>query len=453
LFELYSKLLMFYWVAQTVAAPPTSLRAGGGFRRHMWSGKPLSGLAARTGAVQQQCDRVAYIELPNYGLGSDLQIWADRLCLAAAHNMSLIAVPSGTLSCTPTCANYSFSSARKHCPQGKCDAVGRCESPCQVGASGIAPPWIWHDQQLCPAATPALACSFGGHLNACSRRKVQGMPALLVEDLPASPLSAPNCLTAAVEFLFSRLPPSLLRRAERALFELFGDDGPPEHLITVHIRWGDKWTQMALRPVRDYVREVRSLAEAHHVTNVTAFVTTEDLAALEAFRDLARIQHPSWRVLAYMPAVMQDSRRSSRVVAATGQRLPDSPPKLARASQGSASTESLIALLIALEARLLVVSEFSMWGKLILLLLKARSGDYDHPVACLHGNMASRVGAEHGRGNCGASRLDVRSIGEMASRPENHTGRLENHMAVDRCGAVECGARTLGIGRRRSLTP
>ena len=77
-----------------------------------------------------------------------------------------------------------------------------------------------------------------------------------------------------------------------------GRRGAPDDLVGVHIRWGDKWVEAGLRPIGHYVDAVRTLASRHNLSTVSIFVTTEDRAALDAFRTAARASHPSWTVFA-----------------------------------------------------------------------------------------------------------------------------------------------------------
>ena len=157
-----------------------------------WSGigsgaAPLSHAAASLRATQMRCNRLAYLELPNYGLGSDLQIWAGKLCLAASHNISLVAVPAGELSCLSGCQNFSFSAARASCRDGR-DSQSR--QLCRSGSSARASPWVWHDLNLCRPAMPPLSCSFGEEVNLCAAHRPPGAAVHLAGDLPPSPRGA-----------------------------------------------------------------------------------------------------------------------------------------------------------------------------------------------------------------------------------------------------------------------
>ena len=93
---------------------------------------------------------------------------------------------------------------------------------------------------------------------------------------------------AAMEVLFKILPARLIEAAERANAQVFGEGGAPESMITVHIRWGDKGKENSLVSIERYVNACRELVARHALGDApTVFITTEDAAALEAFRATA----------------------------------------------------------------------------------------------------------------------------------------------------------------------
>ena len=106
------------------------------FRQRRWEHAPLSDDANHIRTLQARCTKLSFMELPNYGYGSDLQVWASRICEAAQRDASLVALPSGALSCPSACQTLSFSSARS-----------QCKSPCHISTAEAAP-WIWDDQPV-----------------------------------------------------------------------------------------------------------------------------------------------------------------------------------------------------------------------------------------------------------------------------------------------------------------
>jgi hypothetical protein len=99
------------------------------------------------------------------------------------------------------------------------------------------------------------------------------------------------------------------------------------------------------------------------------FVTTEDGAALRAFRKKAK--HRGWTVYTYIPALLSNNSHFSVGANGTNDQSAQSPraEALKMAAPGWASVHSLMALLLALEARLFVVTaaglHSSNWGRLI----------------------------------------------------------------------------------------
>eukprot|EP00965_Chrysotila_dentata_P262791 6214675-Pleurochrysis_carterae.AAC.2 len=405
------------------------------FRQHNWGGISLSPLARQLSMLQSSCSSIGFVELPNYGFGSDLQIWSSRLCDAFSKNISLLAVSSGALLCDRRCVNLSFSLARDS-----------CKSDCEVtAASSFAPPWIWDDQRLCPATSaplPAMSCAFGQRVNPCLTKLSTFVHGPLVADAKStsggrltglhSHVSAEQCFSAAVEFLFAQMSPAVLHRARKAIRATFGVGGAPIDLISVHIRWGDKYKQSALQPIKAYLQAAKRLAQRYHVTNVSVFVTTEDRAALDAFQHAANAAGLGWRIYFYLPAILQDSRSHASPI--TRNHLTESPSSFARIGRGAAATESLVALMLALEARLLVVSEFSQWGKLILQILDSRGHEYKTAADCPYGMPPQ---------NAGCLRTP-----DVVTFKATHIQASED-ASEELCGAVRCG-QSLSVFKRRA---
>lgn len=402
-----------------------------------WWGARLSSVATQLQAQQSACSGAkVYLELPNHGLGSDLHIWATAVCNAFETNATLVAVPSRGLRCSD-CVPYNGNTdgkmvARLSVPSSYSDGLD--SNPCGEhkafpGRCVLAsvPPWAWEGLSSAPRDVTSadvhhtpLVSTFGVGVNPCAASRTAGESigqrpmASLVHASPCDPLRtrAPCALSSrcgkahiepALNVLFANLSPHILTAAHEAMRELFGGRGePPKNLITVHIRWGDKWKEGKLFQGECYVRAVERLLTMQHRAGTNAlahpdvaqraptgddepvhiFVTTEDLAALDAFNESAhRRGHLDWRVHTWMPAVLQDSRGAWGVTdlsplgaarlqaisgghrggGAVGARTPRSP-----------LLESLVALLIGVEAQLFVLSMRSNWSRLIHELRRLR---------------------------------------------------------------------------------
>ena len=289
---------------------------------NLWTSlRPKSPLALQIAASQARCaEQVAVTGMNSFGMGSDFQTWTLKLCKAVEQGKVLVT-------------------------QGY---------------------WIWTDKSRCDELRhrPPLHCYFD-KLPRLPRRECASPPShranwsarlfeyscpSLVDD--ASSASRQAFQAAAAEYLMASLSPWLVQLASMdASTSVFGPAGPPADMITCHIRWGDKDSEMELVDISSYVRAVSKLVRRHALTQpVSIYVTTEDPHALEAF--IAAAAGYPWRVLNYAPSV---SKRRSR----------HGPANDAMATRGRAGTQSIIALLLALNARYYVLSTASTWSRLI----------------------------------------------------------------------------------------
>jgi len=115
-------------------------------------------------------------------------------------------------------------------------------------------------------------------------------------------------------------------------------------LVSVHVRWGDKYREMRLRPISDYVAGVRNVTR-NTAGPVDVFLTTEDRRAVDAFREAAPNE---WRVLLYEAAVADVAK----------------PAQQAR-NHTNSGFHSLVSLVLAMQATKFVVTSGSNWSRLM----------------------------------------------------------------------------------------
>ena len=326
--------------------------------KHDWSRLHLSPQAKAVRASQKvgsgDCDlrTVAFYELAHSGFGSDLHQWASALCWAVERNLTLVSVPRGTVNCKSQ------------------DESGSAGGVCSLTAVSDAR-WNWDDQSMCSEAelSAPLTCYWGQTANRCSRaallaatrsRPIWAPMARLACD-PASGCQPRHpCGTgfeAPLAHLFAGITRKVVEKVQAAALATFGAEGAPAELIAVHIRWGDKGVEK-LVPIGAYVDAVVQLLERNGLsrTHAHVFVTTEDYSAVAAFQDAIAVRFPLWETYTHLQAIGQDSRHEKPI---------SSPVAAAATTKGAAGTQSLIALLMALEARYCVLTSDSSWGRLI----------------------------------------------------------------------------------------
>ena len=154
----------------------------------------------------------------------------------------------------------------------------------------------------------------------------------------------------ALAFSFAFLRPSVYTAARNASNALhFSAQQINVPLVTVHIRWSDKWQEMKLFPIEAYINAVN----AFNLTKFAVYVATEDVNAIAAFKAQAP-KH--WTVYAYLKGTSKlSSGKNGR------------PVELA-VKDPNAGFHALISLLVGLQSSHFVVSSGSNWSRLILEL-------------------------------------------------------------------------------------
>jgi hypothetical protein len=198
---------------------------------------------------------------------------------------------------------------------------------------------------------------------------------------------------AVTEFLFTRVSPLVYREAHRQLRLLLSPNAlspisHPEtesqylqsaypHLVTVHIRWGDKANETRLVPIQEYVGAVKRLVSSRisaqqsssveslglagqpesysaDKEDVRIFLATEDPQAVREFME-AKPSH--WTV--YVDRFYTELSASSRVDAYNGAN------HMALKLRGKPGLVALASLLVAAEANDYVLTTSSNWSRLI----------------------------------------------------------------------------------------
>ena len=121
-------------------------------------------------------------------------------------------------------------------------------------------------------------------------------------------------------------------------------------VVSVHVRWGDKGREMALRPINEYVEAVKNVTK-YTGEALDVFLTTEDAKAVAAFRQAAP---ENWNVIVYDAAVSSDKVLYGRHGMADQAR-----------NHKESGYHSLIALVLAMQADAFVITSGSNWSRLM----------------------------------------------------------------------------------------
>lgn len=289
---------------------------------------PTSALARRFQRHQENCSLpLANFKFRNrFGLGSDLHVWGQALCNSLHHNVRIRTVLD----------------------------------------------WLWMDQQECQNPLTPMSCYFPYSELQCpgdlqlakdhptfddaffniSRGPRQGTVSW---DCPSILLHRTReyVQMAAMEWLFGRLSPHVVREAERQHQTVFRGSKTPDDLVTVHVRWGDKKREMKLVPMNEYIQAIHQILEERPRPEVNIYLATEDPEAVAQFQKQAP---PHWNV--YMDHFYKEL---------SPHRLDEynGVPKAATLLEGRMGTITLGSLLVAMEANEFVLTTESNWSRLM----------------------------------------------------------------------------------------
>jgi hypothetical protein len=308
-----------------------------------------SDLAREMEAHQSNCSLpTMYFNVDNdYGLGSHLVLWSQALCNAWE-------------------ANHRIRT--------------------------VNPEWLWRDRTYCSQQRQAardespLSCYFPKVENRCpqdrrsQQQSQQQQQAVNVTDPRNRNTFCKRIREAAhddretvlrefrrasMEYIFQQVSPLVIAEAERQLGLLFHNNRGtvPGNLIAVHIRWGDKFWEMDLAPIPEYLDAIEQLLQLQQGSSsntystgnetVHIYLATEDPRAVQEFLHQAPAHYKVYvdrtvaELNAYRPAKGNRASWTSRN------------------TQGRAGLVALGSLLVALEAQAYVLTTQSNWSRLM----------------------------------------------------------------------------------------
>jgi hypothetical protein len=309
--------------------------------RYDWQNLDLIGpLAREMSAHQENCS----LPLIKYqrgmpimnGVGSDLHVWTQALCNAMQMKRRLWtptpwlhAGPNGSChgGTAQSAINCLFPNAELRCPQDVALTSNH-------NSSNMS--WI-------PVFAQGLP-----DINGCTRLMSRGN------------FTTANVRTAGIEYLFSKITADVIREAERQL-QLVFPGGVPRDLITVHIRWGDKNTEMDLLPEEAYTMAIQKLLERRpRASPVNIFLATEDPRAVRRFGTTGKALNWTLFVDPYFEEMKPFYREGY-----------NNNPIMTKELEGRPSIIALASFLVSLEANYFVLTTESNWSRMINALRQA----------------------------------------------------------------------------------
>lgn len=316
-------------------------RCGRLLRRNYWAGNgydddlPLSPLAQDIETHMSNCSLpVATFHVDNdYGLGSHFMLWGQAYCNAheIGHRIQTYN-PDWLWLDQSYCSDELARQSPFLCYFP--DMEHRCDNDASSSSSSQTTPF------------PSAVNVTDPRNNRQRCRRIQEDPSFLTE-----------FRAAAMEYIFRHVSPIVLQEAERQIGLLFEEGVVPKDLITVHLRWGDKFWEMDLAPISEYLMAVSQLLEWQGCKdNSTAhiYLATEDPRAEREFRAAAP---PGWKIYTDLTV----SELAAQFRPTKGNRA----SWTARNTQGRAGLVALASLLVALEANFYVLTTASNWSRVM----------------------------------------------------------------------------------------
>ncbi len=327
----------------------------GRLRRNWLHNPPLSEYAKKIEAHQSNCSLpLATHHFDNtFGLGSHMVLWGQAMC----NSME---------------AKYRM---RSHAPDWiwmdheHCDMQVAALSPtlCYFPASEYKCSQVHNKMTSNLAETSSIAAPESGSdvitpINVTDPRKTKEWCALAKE----SEESKAMVRASSTEYLFQRLSPLVIREAQRQIGIIFPDGVVPEDLVTVHVRWGDKFWEMDLPPIQEYIDAVNAILSGKNsldnnntdipipdATVANIYLATEDS---KAYNEFMEAKPEGWNVYADITLLEIDAFRPRKGNRASW---------AARNTKGRAGLVALASLLVAMESNMFVLTTKSNWSTLM----------------------------------------------------------------------------------------
>ena len=281
---------------------------------------PISDLARSITAFQTRCAKSTEAKVWNHlkgGIGQNLHTWALALCSSMdLHKAALVTGGKWTwASCDETGYPMLCYFGKEHLAEG-CD-------------ENIIYSWNISKKEPSFEACPNFIGKGVG---------ARGMDKTVHE-----------FMGPAMEYLFQSVSPAVILNAEKQAMEAFPDGLPdPADLITVHIRWGDKKTEVPNLPISSYIESVGYIVNnrppEQQSSDVHIYLASEDPDALARF--IAKCPK-HWKIHMSGPTQSQDNNRMMDF------------------ASGLTGLESMGALLLSLQANNYVLATTSNWSRLI----------------------------------------------------------------------------------------
>lgn len=293
--------------------------------KHNWTaGTIYTPLARKIHDNLTNCTKqVNYHRQNNWGMGSDIHTWSQAVCNSMQLDSTLLQLEED---------------------------------------------WIWNEKSYCPKGTKQpLGCYF--NLQTHCPGSVRGGPRVISwkHDYSRCPKYIKDDKTrqefraAAMEFLFSNMSSRLVKEAESEIKTIFGEYGIPNDMITVHLRWGDKKLEMKLVSQEEFVEAIDQLARNYSISHPKVFITTESKHALSSMETYVKEHRKTWTLYNYPPSVFETRVYDKK----TNTTNTHNPMAMARHTGGIIGKASLIALLLAMEAKYYILTSGSNWSRLI----------------------------------------------------------------------------------------
>lgn len=309
--------------------------------RHEWTNRPLhSKVAQELSLLNQKCTHNKYTiyRLNNYGMGSSIGTSILKAaCNSLEEGMALRTASDGLnwiwndeVFCSQQSPPYDIT---KTLNPLQC-YFGNVFTPCSGSTTDLKAPHVWWQQYRCPKNIP--------HVGNVSR----------VFEFQAG----------GTEYLFSQVNPAIVALVEEEAKKIFGAQGAPAKMITVHIRWGDKRHEMggSLVPIDEYVKAVQFFVTKHQLNagEVNIFLTTEDSHAAKMFKTHETVVSQKWTVFEYDAAISSNKEKHT-------------PALDAKATKGKFGLISMVVLLLSMEAQYFVLTTASNWSVLMQSLVNS----------------------------------------------------------------------------------
>lgn len=345
----------------------------------------LSSVAYEIELIQSNCNHqhvISYTTLDNeYGFGSHLYVWSQALCnVWEYHTTTTTTNDNNTEKIIPRIQTYRPNWLwldQTYCLNNQSTSPFGCYFPIMEQRCPVDHKLLFHTNLTNEPRNHKLRCNRTKHEQPSQSKKARhnnnNETIITTVEQQQQLSSLEEFRAGTIEYIFSQISTLVIQEMKRQISLLFPLTHGiiPNNLITLHLRWGDKFFEMDLVSISDYINAIHNMIHIinkdkqnksndttnndNHDDDVHIYLACEDPIAVEQFLN-ATLIYKNWYIYIDRTVIELNDFRPKR-----GNRA----SYTTKNTIGRAGLIALASLLISLESNYYVLTTSSNFSRLI----------------------------------------------------------------------------------------